>query len=73
MTQVVPAIIPQTKEQLEEEIKKVSEFASLVQIDISDGIFTPVKSWPYNGRDTDFFEKLKKQEVGWPKWEDVEY
>lgn len=73
MTQVVPAIIPYTKEQLEEEIKKVSKFAPLVQIDISDGIFTPVKTWPYNGRDLDFFEKLKKEEEGFPKWEDVEF
>ena len=70
---IVPAIIPHTKEQLEEEVKKVSKFAHLIQIDISDGIFTPFKTWPYNGRDVDFFEKLKTQEVGWPKWEDVEY
>jgi len=73
LTQVTPAIIPHTKEQLEAEVKKVSKFAHLVQIDISDGIFTPFKTWPYNGRDADFFEKLKTQEVGWPKWEDVEY
>ena len=72
MTQVVPAIIPDTKEQLEEEIKKVSKFASLVQIDISDGIFTPTKTWPYNGRDREFFDKLKTQEVGWPKWEEID-
>ena len=62
MTKVVPAIIPQTRRQLTEEIKKVSGFAELVQIDISDGLFTPIKTWPYNGRDQDFFEKLKKGE-----------
>jgi len=73
MIQVVPAIIPETREQLEEEIKKVSKFAHLIQIDISDGIFTPTKTWPYNGRDGDFFEKLKSQEVGWPRWEDIEF
>src|SRR3989344_3380371 len=68
MTKVVPAIIPQTRRQLTEEIKKVSGFAELVQIDISDGLFTPIKTWPYNGRDQDFFEKLKKGEEGWPEW-----
>src|SRR3989344_589926 len=72
MTQVLPAIIPQTKQQLEEEIKKVSGFAKLVQVDISDGRFTSVKTWPYNGRDTEFFEALKKEEAGWPNWQDVE-
>src|SRR3989344_4452527 len=73
MTQVLPAIIPQTKQQLEEEIKKVSGFAKLVQVDISDGKFTSVKTWPYNGRDGEFFEQLKREEIGWPNWQDVEF
>ncbi len=73
MITVVPAIIPHTREQLEEEIRKVSKFANLVQIDISDGIFVPTKTWPYNGRDLDYFEKLKTEEVGWPRWEDLEF
>lgn len=72
MIQVVPAIIPHTKEQLEEEIKKVSKVAKLVQIDITDGIFVPTKTWPYNGRDLDFFESLKNEEIGWPEWESVD-
>lgn len=72
MSQVVPAIIPYTKEQLEEEINRVSGFAPVVQIDITDGIFVPTKTWPYNGRDTDFFNQLKKEEIGWPKWEKVD-
>ncbi len=71
MIQVVPAIIPHTKEQLEEEIRKVAKFAETIQIDITDGIFVPTKTWPYNGRDVDFFEKLKNEEEGWPKWEDI--
>lgn len=73
MIQVVPAIIPNTKEYLEADIKKVAGFADFVQIDISDGIFTPFKTWPYNEKDTDFFEQLKKQETGWPRWEDLDY
>ena len=73
MIQVVPAIIPHTKEQLEKEIKEVSKFAHLVQIDITDGIFVPTKTWPYNGRDKDFFEQLRSEEVGWPEWEDVNF
>lgn len=73
MTQVLPAIIPHTKEQLEEEIGKVSSFAKLVQLDISDGVFTPHKTWPYNGRDAEYFERLKNEEEGLPKWDDVDY
>jgi ribulose-phosphate 3-epimerase len=71
MIQVVPAIIPHTKEQLEEEIKRVAKFAKVIQVDITDGIFVPTKTWPYNGRDVDYFEKLKKEEEGWPEWEEV--
>jgi len=70
--QVLPAIIPRNKDQLEEEIRRVAGFANLIQIDISDGIFTPYKTWPYNGNNTDYFEQLKKQEIGWPRWEDVD-
>jgi ribulose-phosphate 3-epimerase len=73
MIEVLPAIIPHTKEQIEEEIRKVAKFAKVIQIDVSDGIFVPTKTWPYNGRDADYFEKLKTEEEGWPRWEDVEF
>jgi len=72
MIQVVPAIIPHTKEQLEDEIQRVAKFARLIQVDITDGIFVPTKTWPYNGRDVDFFDKLKNEEIGWPGWENVD-
>ena len=73
MIQIVPAIIPHTKEQLEEEIKRVKKFAPKVQVDITDGIFVPTKTWPYNGRGVDFFDNLKSEEEGWLEWEDVEF
>jgi ribulose-phosphate 3-epimerase len=73
MITVVPAIIPHTKEQLEEEIRKVAKFANIIQIDISDGIFVPTKTWPYNGRDVEFFNKLKNEEIGLPMWENVNF
>lgn len=73
MIEVIPAIIPINKEQMLDEISKISNFAELVQIDISDGVFTKTKTWPYNGQDVDFFEKLKSEEIGWPKWETLNY
>ncbi len=72
MIKVVPAIIPHTKEQLESEIKVVAKFADLVQIDISDGVFIKIATWPYNGRDVDYFEKLVTEEEGWPYWENID-
>jgi ribulose-phosphate 3-epimerase len=72
MTKVLPAIIPINKEQLTEEIERVSHFADLVQVDISDGVFTNTRTWPYNGQDREYFEKLKTEEEGWPKWEETD-
>lgn len=72
MTKVLPAIIPVNKQQLEEEINLVAHFADLIQVDISDGVFTNTRTWPYNGQDRDYFEKLKTEDEGWPKWEDVD-
>ncbi len=72
MTQVLPAIIPKIKTQLEEEMHRVAGFASRVQVDICDGVFVPVKTWPYNDRDTDFFEQLKREDAGWPEWEHID-
>ena len=73
MIQVVPAIIPRNKEQIEEEIKLFASFSNLIQIDIADGVFTRSKSWPYNGVDVDYFTMLKNEELGLPKWEDVDF
>lgn len=70
---IVPAIIPESKEGLEREIKLVAGFASVIQIDICDGTFTPAKTWPYNGRDTDYFDDLRAEHIGWPEWEKVDF
>ncbi len=72
MIKVVPAIIPHNKTHLIEEFEKVSLFAPLVQVDICDGIFTKASTWPYNGRDTDFFQGLHTEAEGWPNWEQVD-
>jgi ribulose-phosphate 3-epimerase len=72
MTTVLPAIIPRAVADLEEEIALSAHFTHLVQVDISDGIFTPFRTWPYNGRDEEFFAQLKNEEVGWPRWEDMD-
>ncbi len=47
MQVIIPAIIPQSLEDLRRHLKKVTPFAKEVQIDIVDGIFVPFTSWPY--------------------------
>lgn len=72
MIEIIPAIIPESFEHLHDEVAKVKDFVSLVQIDIADGIFVKNKTWPYVG-DNGGFEKLLKEEIGLPFWEDVDY
>jgi ribulose-phosphate 3-epimerase len=73
MTEIIPSIIPKNKEQLEDEIDLISSFADFVQIDISDGIFAPVKTWPYNGLNIEYFDDLKNENAGWPKWKNIDF
>jgi ribulose-phosphate 3-epimerase len=72
MFKVLPSIIPRNKQNIEDQIALVAPFAKMVQIDICDGVFTRQKTWPYNSVDQSFFDELKNEQVGWPKWEDVE-
>lgn len=44
---VVPAVIPESKEHLEETLRLFNTFAPEAQVDITDGIFTSARSWPY--------------------------
>lgn len=72
MTNIVPAIIPKNFSDLSEEIKKVKDFVSLIQIDVCDGEFAPSKTWPYIG-DKGEFSKIINQEIGMPFWQDVDF
>ncbi|MFC1721045.1 hypothetical protein ACFL0K_02210 [Patescibacteria group bacterium] len=46
--EILPAIIPQDIQDLEEKLSQVRGLVSAVQIDILDGKYTPAPSWPYN-------------------------
>jgi len=63
---VVPAIIPQSFEDLEEKVARVKDFVDRVQIDVFDGTLSPSKNWPYNNPDDAAFQKLKNGELALP-------
>lgn len=44
---IIPAIIGRDFEEVREKIELVPETAKWIQIDVSDGLFTPVETWPY--------------------------
>lgn len=49
MATIVPAIIPTSREDLEEKLALLDTVCDEVQIDIVDGIYASPASWPYRG------------------------
>lgn len=47
MVEIVPAVIPTSLAHLREVAERVRGFASVFQIDVTDGVFAGVASWPY--------------------------
>ena len=47
VSQIIPAVIPTSREHLLETLGLFSSFASEAQVDIVDGSFVPSVSWPY--------------------------
>jgi ribulose-phosphate 3-epimerase len=80
MTEVVPAILDKTYNEMKDHVESVLGLARIVQIDFCDGIFVPSKTWPYQsgvdeeGNLTDLhFQKILNEEEGMPFWEEVDY
>ncbi len=76
MTEIIPAIIPKTFEDLEEKISGVRGLVPLVQVDVLDGsLVSGVRAWPYQSptkRDI-FFDKIINEEEGFPFWQELEF
>ncbi len=49
MSVIVPAILPSSREDLDNKLARFSELADNVQIDVIDGRFATPASWPYTG------------------------
>lgn len=73
MAEIIPAILPQDFNELEEKISLVNGLVKTVQIDVCDGIFVTSKNWPHNGVDKVHFERLMKEDEGFPFWQDLDF
>lgn len=77
--QIIPAIIPESFEHLKSELSLVKDAVPLVQIDITDGIFAPTKTWPFDATQgkpviaDKYFKKIADQEEGMPFWKDLNF
>lgn len=66
---IIPAILPEDWNEIEEKVARVARSASWVQIDICDGTFVPSRTWPY----TEGGWENISQDVELPFWQDVNY
>lgn len=71
MIEVIPAIIPDSFEDLRTKLVRVKGVVTRVQVDVIDGIVAPKVTWPINDPQT--FEPIVEGEKGLPFWEEFQY
>jgi len=65
---IVPAIIPETRNDLEEKLARLDGLSDSVQIDVTDGQFVDTTSWPYVvGQSLEFADMVAREET-LPLW-----
>jgi ribulose-phosphate 3-epimerase len=72
MSEIIPAILPESFKDLEEKLSIVSDRISMVHIDASNSTLTPESSWPYKESSPEF-ENIKNEEEGFPFWENLNF
>lgn len=71
MAEIIPAIMPQNYDDLDEKMSLFVGVVPMVQLDIMDGKFVPARTWPYP-RDT-HFDAILAEEEGMPSWENIDF
>jgi len=69
--EIIPAVLPQSFKDMEEQLAPLAAVARQVQVDVVDGRYAKGKSWPY--RDRASFERLVEQEHGLPFWDKIDF
>ena len=76
--QIIPAILEESYEEIEERAESVPEAVS-IHVDICDGIFVDHQTWPYaylkspDLDQDDNIHQLLAEEIGLPRWEEIDY
>lgn len=66
MIEIIPAIIPKNLNIVREQFSKVLGLVKKVQLDIVDGQYAPVKTWPFVEKNSDDLMKLARGEENFP-------
>jgi len=70
--EIIPAILVDDFEQLQDQIELVKLNTKRIQIDICDGQFVQNATWPYRKPDNNF-EMLIREDQSLPGWEKIDY
>jgi ribulose-phosphate 3-epimerase len=70
MAEIIPSIIPQDLNIVREKLGKVLGLVKKVQIDIVDGKYAPVKTWPFVDKYSDDLMKFARGEEKFPYIDD---
>jgi ribulose-phosphate 3-epimerase len=73
MIEIIPAIMPDSFDDLEEKTSRVAQFTNTVQLDIMDGKFVRGRTWPYFSADHYSFDNLLTESEGMPHWDKVDF
>lgn len=71
--EIIPAIMPDSYDDLVEKVSRVKDIVPCVQIDVMDGQFVPPISWPYDRQGKKKFASMVKDGKMLPFWEDISY
>jgi ribulose-phosphate 3-epimerase len=70
MIEVIPSIIPQNLSVIREKLEQILGLVKKVQIDVVDGIYVPVKTWPFIDKNAEDFVRLARGEERFPYIDD---
>ncbi|MBP6912778.1 MAG: hypothetical protein KBB86_02490 [Candidatus Pacebacteria bacterium] len=71
--EIMPAIIPNSFNEISQKTKQILGLAKTVQIDLIDGKFVKNKSWPFNSLLGIEWQNIVNEVSGMPHWNEVDY
>src|SRR3989344_1749733 len=75
MTEIIPAILEKSFEEIKNKLEFLCGRVQTVQIDFCDGVFVPNTTWPFasGGFDDPNLKKILNEEEGLPYWQDFDF